>query len=273
MALTEKLTSIANAIRGKTGGTDPLTLDAMAEAIAGIEAGSGGGGGELDALFDKTITELSTNATTIPKYAFENCIQLTTANCPSVTSIGQNAFYGCSGLITANIPNVTSIGNSAFQKCEKLVAVDFPQVTSIGTNQFNSCFALKTAHLPRITALTQRDFQNCWKLQKADFTSLTSIGAYVFYDCRSLTALIIRSDTLCAMTATTVINNWYHFTGTTKPENPDGLKDGYVYVPRALVSSYQSATNWSVLEADRFRALEDYTVDGTITGELDPGKI
>lgn len=42
MALIDKLTNIADAIREKTGGTDPLTLDAMAEAIAGIEAGSGG---------------------------------------------------------------------------------------------------------------------------------------------------------------------------------------------------------------------------------------
>ena len=45
MALTEKLTSIADAIRAKTGGTAPLTLDGMATAIAGIETGGGSGGG------------------------------------------------------------------------------------------------------------------------------------------------------------------------------------------------------------------------------------
>lgn len=49
MALTDKLTAIADAIRGKTGGTDTLTLDQMAEAIAAIEAG--GGGDVPDALF------------------------------------------------------------------------------------------------------------------------------------------------------------------------------------------------------------------------------
>jgi hypothetical protein len=47
---------------------------------------------------------------------------------------------------------------------------------------------------------------------------------------------------------------------------------GYVYVPRSLVDSYKSATNWSTY-ANQFRALEDYTVDGTITGELDESKI
>ncbi len=45
MALTEKLTSIADAIRTKTGSADKLTLDGMATAIAGIETGGGSGGG------------------------------------------------------------------------------------------------------------------------------------------------------------------------------------------------------------------------------------
>ena len=56
------------------------------------------------------------------------------------------------------------------------------------------------------------------------------------------------------------------------------LGTGYIYVPKALLSDddatkdYRRATNWSTY-ADQFRALEDYTVDGTITGELDPSKI
>ena len=41
MALIEKLTNIADAIRGKTGTTEEMTLDAMAEAITGIETGGG----------------------------------------------------------------------------------------------------------------------------------------------------------------------------------------------------------------------------------------
>lgn len=35
----ERLTDIANAIRGKTGKADPLTLEQMATEIEGIEAG------------------------------------------------------------------------------------------------------------------------------------------------------------------------------------------------------------------------------------------
>lgn len=39
-----------------------------------------------------------------------------------------------------------------------------------------------------------------------------------------------------------------------------------------LVDTYKADTNWSTYAA-QFRALEDYTVDGTITGELDESKI
>lgn len=45
MSVNEKMTAIADAIRGKTGKTDVLTLDQMAMEIAGIQIGGGGGGG------------------------------------------------------------------------------------------------------------------------------------------------------------------------------------------------------------------------------------
>ena len=40
MALTDKLTAIADAIRSKTGSTEPMTLDEMATAILNITTGS-----------------------------------------------------------------------------------------------------------------------------------------------------------------------------------------------------------------------------------------
>jgi hypothetical protein len=51
-------------------------------------------------------------------------------------------------------------------------------------------------------------------------------------------------------------------------ETPISSGDGYIYVPRDMLDAYVSATNWSVY-GEQFRVLEDYTVDGTITGELD----
>lgn len=42
MSVNSKMTAIADAIRGKTGGTNPLTLDQMATAIDEIQTGGGG---------------------------------------------------------------------------------------------------------------------------------------------------------------------------------------------------------------------------------------
>ena len=47
MALTDKLTAIADAVRAKTGGTEMLTLDEIVSAIRGI---SGGGGPFTNAI-------------------------------------------------------------------------------------------------------------------------------------------------------------------------------------------------------------------------------
>ena len=41
MSVNEKMTAIADAIREKTGGTEPMGLDAMAEAVRGLEVGGG----------------------------------------------------------------------------------------------------------------------------------------------------------------------------------------------------------------------------------------
>ena len=55
MALTDKLTYIADAIRAKGGTSELLTLDGMVEAINAIETGGGGGGPYFD------VTLLTTN--------------------------------------------------------------------------------------------------------------------------------------------------------------------------------------------------------------------
>ena len=59
MALIDKLTAIADAIRGKTGKTGALTLDQMAAEIAGIQTGGGDGG--IDAAELVYETEFSIN--------------------------------------------------------------------------------------------------------------------------------------------------------------------------------------------------------------------
>lgn len=104
-------------------------------------------------------------------------------------------------------------------------------------------------------------FYYCSALTTADFQVATSINGNAFYGCSKLTVLILRSETMCTLSNTSA------FDGT-----PIKSGTGYIYVPRALVDSYKAATSWSTY-ANQFRALEDYTVDGTITGALDESKI
>lgn len=58
-ALTDLFTGIANAIRGKTGGTDAITASDFASAIAGLPTGA------THAAF--TVTGNSTKSATIPE--------------------------------------------------------------------------------------------------------------------------------------------------------------------------------------------------------------
>ena len=61
MALIDKLTAIADAIRSKTGSTEAMTLDGMAEAVAAIEAGGG------DNVFaDFPVATLTVDASSLP---------------------------------------------------------------------------------------------------------------------------------------------------------------------------------------------------------------
>ena len=134
-------------------------------------------------------------------------------------------------------------------------------VTKIGSRAFSFCNALRYVNCPNATTVETEGFRECSSLEIADFASLTSVGDCAFLLCSNLKALVLRSSVMCTTYSGNDLNN-----------TPIKEGAGYIYVPSALVDSYKSATNWSN-HSSKFRALEDYTVDGTTTGELDPTKI
>ena len=95
-------------------------------------------------------------------------------------------------------------------------------------------------------------FYGCSLLPKIDITSMDKItsshqSVYAFADCRRLTKLIIRTMTTIPALEPGIFNGCYHFSGTTDASyNPQGLKDGRIYVPDNMVDSLKQATNWSV---------------------------
>lgn len=100
-------------------------------------------------------------------------------------------------------------------------------------------------------------FQSCARLHTVDLTAVESIGSDAFKATNKLETVIIRSRKVPTIPSWTVFQYW---------------GNGYIYVPKDLIEAYKTGTNWSSW-ANYFRALEDYTIDGTITGELDPTKI
>lgn len=234
------LIAVADAIRAKTGKTEELTLAQMPTEIENIEVGDGSDEDLIGQRLNGTLTSIDSDVTKVIDYA-----------CAKLTS-----------LKTVNLPKCTWIGLYTFQDCSTLHTVNAPLCTNVSAYAFRYCYELSNLNLPKVGSILIGSFQNNYALQKADFAVVKSIAQNSFASCSSLTALILRkSDAICTLANTSA------FTGT-----PIANGTGYIYVPRVLIETYKSATNWSTY-ASQFRALEDYTVDGTITGALDLTKI
>jgi hypothetical protein len=130
-------------------------------------------------------------------------------------------------------------------------------VTKLRTGVFAGCNKLVRVVLPSVTYVSEYALQYCTSLKTADFGSLTGMNYSVFYNSTALERLFLRNEeTLCTIANTSVFYKTPIANGT-----------GYIYVPKALIEDYKSATNWSTF-AEQFRALEDYTTDGTTTGDV-----
>lgn len=240
------LSNIADAIRAKTGANKKYLPSEMATDIKAIS-----GGGSIDGFVERSITEASGNA----------------------TLIGENAFGMCASLASVDFPLATKVGTSAFSGCGSLQTVKLPLVANIGQNAFCDCKTLKTVNFPLVTFINGSAFYQCETLETVDIGSTTYVSAYAFRRCFGLKAVILRSTAMSTLVATSAFLECYHILGIVSATyNPDGLKDGYIYVPRSLVDTYKANSDWATY-ASQFRALEDYTVDGTITGALDESKI
>ena len=91
-----------------------------------------------------------------------------------------------------------------------------------------------------ITTVGPYAFAICSNLTSADLPNATNIDQSAFQNCTKLTRVILRNTTICTLSSTTA------FDGTPFASKGTG---GTVYVPQALITEYQNATNWSKLYA------------------------
>ena len=167
-------------------------------------------------------------------------------------------------LTTINLPECTSL-NGTFGNNTALVNVNLPKVTSFNNSLFYNCTALERVVLPKANPYGTGMFYGCTSLEYVEFGNSYGGGAVnnnAFYNCSSLTAIVFRGSRVVHS-----LSNTSALTGT-----PIASGTGYIYVPDSIKATYKTATNWATY-ANQFRSLEDYTVDGTVTGELDPTKI
>lgn len=196
-----------------------------------VTATGSGGGGNVDAIIDRSITSIRSN----------------------VTEVGYHAFQRCSKLESVNFPNADSIDGYCFNLCTSLKSADLPKVQSVAIYAFEGCTALENVNLPSVRSVLNYAFKDCAALKKIDLNQATKINASAFYNCSNLEAVILRrTGSICTLSST----NAFQLTKIASG-------GGYFYVHREMLSDnysyldYRRATNWSTY-ASRFRAIEDY---------------
>ena len=209
--LTEFLTEIADAIREKTGTSDPINPQDFATTIAEMQTG-GGGGDLLTQAIEGTIIgfnspELSAigsyaffqnpnlmavnlpKCTSIGSLAFNGCLNIIDISLPKCTQVGSSAFYSCNGLTELNLPECTSIGSGAFQYCRNIAEINLPKCTYIDMSGFASCSALTNVNLPECLSLNTGAFSSCSRLTFISLPKCLSIGDNAFFQCYALSSV------------------------------------------------------------------------------------
>ena len=177
---------------------------------------------------------------------FYNCHSLRSFNVPStVTIIDNTSFKGCGSLKNISIPNnVATIGASAFESCDSLINICIPDsVTAIGAKAFSGCKALPFITIPNgVASIENGTFDGCFSLPYIHIpSSVTTIGSKAFSYCYTLDDVLLEG--------TPALSDTNAFASSPSTQR--------IYVPRANLSWFETATNWSALYS-RFVAIEDY---------------
>lgn len=196
------------------------------------------------------------NTTWYYNLTYERLQKILSYNTTSSVTNMQGMFYYCTNLTTIPLINTSLVTNmnNLFRECWKLTTI--PQLdTSKVTNMsymFASCSSLTTISQFDTSSADNMEsmFNSCEKLITIDISHMninqSNNTSYFASNCKSLTKLIIRNMVSIPTLSSNAFNNCYHFTGTTNATyNPQGLKDGRIYVPDDKVDALKTATNWS----------------------------
>lgn len=228
--LDADLTSVANAIRAKSGGSGQLAFPAgFVSEIGSIP--SGGGGYTNDDFGDPTKP---VGAVTISASIVGGQVSFTSRN---------YLLYNRTGVTSLSLPNAQAVPDSIAAYTTDLISISAPNAIYCGAGSFQGCSALPYAILPACAYLYTNCFATCRNLLAADFGGTPSSGqglwrSGIFSSCNKLSVLVLRGNAVWALHSIGVFS-----------ESPfaSGKAGGTLYVPASLISSYQSASNWSTI--------------------------
>lgn len=113
---------------------------------------------------------------------------------------------------------------------------------------FSDCQSLKTVKINTLnnTSLSYI-FQNCYALETAEISDWNASSSSVFNNCHRLTKAIIRRFKNYNI-GNDIFTNCYRFKGTVNGSyNPNGLKDGKLFVPSKYVEELKIKNYWNAV--------------------------
>ena len=154
------------------------------------------------------------------------------------------ALYKRKGVTKCSFPNATAIGDSVLRECS-VSELYIPNVTYLYNNSLRGS-GLVYLVAPKWNRARQDACNGCTSLLAADLgnSSQASVGngfeqGTIFSGCTNLATLVLRNPSgVVPLNGTTVFNS---------TPFASGGAGGTLYVPEALVSSYEADSKWSVI--------------------------
>ena len=198
MALTDKLTSIAEAIREKGGTTEKIKLDEMPQAILDLPSGGGGGveppegvlnftgnctykfsGGTWDWVMDAYGDEMSTNNITNANYMFQNSNVKSIPfdiNLSTTTNVPINYLFDSCNELTIVPKIIGKVGDtsSLFWNCFKLREIPEEAIKDID-------WSWHTSQTSAYSGSKNGMFSACYSLRKVPNELLEKANPNAFY--------------------------------------------------------------------------------------------
>ena len=207
------------------------------------DIGGGGGGYTADDWLDlnKPEGKVESGATTLYANELRSRTNITEIVLTAATDIPDSFARDCTGLTSVSLPQtVTAIRAGAFQGASKLGGSIFVPNVGLATSCFEntriSTIVCAGVGLSQSYALRYNP-----SLLAVDYVAAaTHTGNQTFISCRSFKTFICRRSGVVALPGVNCF---------TETPFASGKAGGTLYVPQALIESYQNATNWSTILA------------------------